>query len=129
MSSRNKRKLDFDPNASDPDDSDYDATERRNTPQKRRRPPPGSAKKQKSKRPRRAYAGSDIEDDDQIESDDSFTGRSEESAVEINPTTGRSVRRAGKQISRYTWQDSRHCRYPSQQSYLSRPRTAHCCPL
>ncbi|KAH7127003.1 ATPase family AAA domain-containing protein 2 [Dendryphion nanum] len=102
MSSHNKRKLDFDPNASDPDDSDYDATERRQTPQKRRnRPPPGSSKKKAPKRARRAYRGSDVDDDDAIESDDSFTDRSEESEVEINPTTGRSVRRTTKKQIKY----------------------------
>ena len=102
MSSRAKRKFDIDPNASDPDDFDYDDSERRATaPQRRRhRGTPGS-KKRPSKRQRRAYGGSDIDDDDEIESDDSFTERSESEEPEINPATGRSVRRATKKQITY----------------------------
>ncbi|KAF1841747.1 ATPase family AAA domain-containing protein 2 [Cucurbitaria berberidis CBS 394.84] len=102
MSSRAKRKLDTDPNASDPEDYDYDDSERRAPPQRRRhhRETPGS-KKRPSKRQRRAYGGSDIDDDDQIESDDSFTERSESEEPEINPATGRSVRRATKKQITY----------------------------
>ncbi|CAO2657381.1 Nn.00g035070.m01.CDS01 [Neocucurbitaria sp. VM-36] len=101
MSSRTKRKFDIDPNASDPEDFDYDDSERRAPPQRRRnRDTPGS-KKRPSKRQRRAYGGSDIDDDDEIESDDSFTERSESEEPEINPATGRSVRRATKKQITY----------------------------
>jgi hypothetical protein len=104
MSSRTKRKLEaFDPNASDPDDSDYDNTERRGTPQRRRRhrSAPGS-KKKGSKRQRRIYNGSDVDnDDDEIVSDDSFTERSSSEEIEINPSTGRSVRQAAKKEIKY----------------------------
>lgn len=101
MSSRAKRKFDIDPNASDPDDYDYDDSERRAAPQRRRNRHTPGAKKKPSKRQRRAYGGSDIDDDDEIESDDSFTERSESEEPEINPATGRSVRRATKKQIKY----------------------------
>ncbi|KAH4822872.1 hypothetical protein HBH61_006270 [Parastagonospora nodorum] len=100
MSSRIKRKFDIDPNASDPDDYDYDATERP-APQRRRNPSTPGAKKKGSKRQRRVYGGSDVDDDDEIVSDDSFTDRSESEEPEINPATGRSVRRATKKQIKY----------------------------
>lgn len=101
MSSRAKRKFDIDPNASDPDDFDYDDSERRAPPQRRRNRGTPGAKKKPSKRQRRAYGGSDIDDDDDIESEDSFTERSESEEPEINPATGRSVRRATKKQIKY----------------------------
>ena len=102
MSSRPKRKFDIDPNASDPDDYYYDASERA-PPQRRRNRATGTpgAKKKSSKRQRRAYGGSDVDDDDEIVSDDSFTDRSESEEPEINPATGRSVRRATKKQITY----------------------------
>jgi hypothetical protein len=101
MSSRAKRKFDIDPNASDPDDFDYDDSERRAAPQRRRNRSTPATKKKSSKRQRRVYSGSDIDDDDEIESDDSFTERSESEEPEINPATGRSVRRATKKQIKY----------------------------
>jgi len=92
MSSRGKRKFDIDPNASDPDDYDYDDADRRAAPQRRRHQRTPGAKKRPPKRPRRAYGGSDIDDDDEFASDDSFTERSESEPPEINPATGRSTR-------------------------------------
>jgi hypothetical protein len=100
MSSRAKRKFDIDPNASDPDDYDYDASERPPPQRRRHRGTPG-AKKKSTKRQRRAYGGSDVDDDDEIVSDDSFTDRSESEEPEINPATGRSVRRATKKQIKY----------------------------
>jgi len=100
MSSRAKRKFDIDPNASDPDDYDYDASERAPPQRRRNRGTPG-AKKKAPKRQRRAYGGSDVDDDDEIVSDDSFTDRSESEEPEINPATGRSVRRATKKQIKY----------------------------
>lgn len=50
MSSRAKRKFDIDPNASDPDDYDYDDSERRAAPQRRRNRHTPGAKKKPSKR-------------------------------------------------------------------------------
>ncbi|KAI2477688.1 ATPase family AAA domain-containing protein 2 [Pyrenophora tritici-repentis] len=101
MSSRAKRKFDIDPNASDPEDFDYDDSEKRAAPQRRRHKGTPGAKKKPSKRQRRAYGGSDIDDDDEIESDGSFTERSESEEPEINPATGRSVRRATKKQIKY----------------------------
>ncbi|ORY19717.1 hypothetical protein BCR34DRAFT_595178 [Clohesyomyces aquaticus] len=105
MSSRAKRKLEqFDPNASDPEDLDYDAAERAPPPRRRNRHTPGGGKKRSSKRPRRRYRGSDsdvVDDDDEIVSDDSFTERSSDEEPEINPTTGRAVRRAVKKEIKY----------------------------
>ncbi|KAF2030362.1 AAA-domain-containing protein [Setomelanomma holmii] len=100
MSSRAKRKFDIDPNASDPDDDDYDASERAPPQRRRNRGTPGT-KKKAPKRQRRAYGGSDVDDDDEIVSDDSFTDRSESEEPEINPATGRSVRRATKKQIKY----------------------------
>lgn len=100
MSSRAKRKFDIDPNASDPDDYDYDASERAPPQRRRNRGTPGT-KKKGPKRQRRAYRGSDVDDDDEIVSDDSFTDRSESEEPEINPATGRSVRRATKKQIKY----------------------------
>lgn len=101
MSSRAKRKFDIDPNASDPDDYDYDDSEKRAAPQRRRTRHTPGAKKKSSKRQRRAYGGSDIDEDDEIESEDSFSERSESEEPEINPATGRSVRRATKKQIKY----------------------------
>lgn len=108
MSGRTKRKFDIDPNASDPADSDYDDVEVRAAPQRRRQRGTSAAasKKRPSKRQRRAYNGSDIDDDDEIESDDSFTERSESEEPEINPATGRSVRRATKKQITYEESDA-----------------------
>jgi hypothetical protein len=100
MSSRGKRKHD-DPNASDPEDYDYDESERVAAPQRRRKRVTPSDKKRGPKRQRRAYGGSDVDEDDEIVSDDSFTERSESEEPEINPTTGRSVRRATKKQIKY----------------------------
>jgi hypothetical protein len=104
MSSRAKRKFDIDPNASDPEDFDYDASERPPPQRRRNRGTPG-AKKRAPKRQRRAYGGSDVDDDDEIVSDDSFTDRSESEEPEINPATGRSVRRATKKQVTYEESD------------------------
>lgn len=101
MSSRAKRKFDIDPNASDPEDFDYDDAEQRTAPPRRRNRGTPSAKKNPSKRQRREYNGSDIDDDEVIASDDSFTDRSESEEPEINPATGRSVRRATKKEIKY----------------------------
>ncbi|KAF1965102.1 AAA-domain-containing protein [Bimuria novae-zelandiae CBS 107.79] len=102
MSSRSKRKLEhFDPNASDPDDHDWDATERPSPQRRRKRHTSGAPRKKSSKRQRRGYSGSDVDDDDEIVSDNSFTDRSSSEEVEINPTTGRSVRRATKKQIKY----------------------------
>jgi len=106
MSSRGKRKFDIDPNASDPDDYDYDDAERRAAPQRRRHQRTPGAKKRPPKRPRRAYGGSDIDDDDEFASDDSFTERSESEPPEINPATGRSVRRTTKKQITYEESDA-----------------------
>ena len=102
MSSRAKRKPEhFDPNASDPDDHDWDAAERPSPQRRRKRHTSGAPKKKGAKRQRRAYGGSDVDDDDEIVSDDSFTERSSSEEVEINPATGRSVRRAAKKVIKY----------------------------
>ena len=117
MSSRHKRKLeDFDPNKSDSDDLDYDASAA-----PRARPSGGSrsARKHKrsggasksSKRRRQTYGGSDddIEDEsDELDSDDeevSFDDDSEEEEVELNPRTGRGVRSVAKKAVKYEESD------------------------
>ncbi|KAF2192744.1 AAA-domain-containing protein [Zopfia rhizophila CBS 207.26] len=100
MSSRGKRKHGFDPNASDPDDLDWDAAEAAQP--QRRRNRHSSAKRKTPKRARRGYAGSDVDnDDDSIVDDDSFTERSSEDELEFNPSTGRSIRQATKKNIKY----------------------------
>jgi hypothetical protein len=103
MTSRGKKKLEFfDPNASDPEDLDWDAAERPSPPKRRKRPTSSAGGRKSSKRQRRAYNGSDVDDDeDEIETDNSFTDRSSSEEVEINPSTGRSVRRATKKQIKY----------------------------
>ncbi|KAL5402642.1 hypothetical protein PMIN06_000523 [Paraphaeosphaeria minitans] len=102
MSSRSKRKLEhFDPNASDPEDEDWDASARPSPQRRKKRHTSGAPRKKASKRPRRGYTGSDVDDDDAIVSDDAFTDRSSSEEVEINPNTGRSVRRATKKQIKY----------------------------
>lgn len=105
-----KRRLeDFDPNQSDPDDLDFN-NEAPSSPQRRR-----PSKKQKSsqhrtpqkKRPRRQYASdSDIVDDEDDISEKEFTESSEEEEVEVNPSTGRAVRRATKKEITYEESDA-----------------------
>lgn len=109
MSNRNKRKLeDFDPNASDPNDSDFDVKAARPSPQRRRpRNRAAGSSKKTPKRQRREYRGSDVDDDDdEIVSDDSFTERSSSEEIEVNPTTGRSVRRAAQRPVKYEESDA-----------------------
>lgn len=106
MSSRAKRKLDFDPNASDPNDSDFDDTERPAPQRRQRNRARTGAKSKGNKRQRRTYAGSDVDDDDDdIVSDNSFTERSSSEEIEINPATGRSVRRAARKEIKYEESD------------------------
>ncbi|KAJ4286269.1 TAT-binding protein-like protein 7, AAA ATPase [Kalmusia sp. IMI 367209] len=106
MSNRTKRKLEnFDPNASDPEDLDWDAADRPSPQRRRKRHTSGAPRKKSAKRQRRGYSGSDVDDDDEIVSDDSFTERSSSEEVEINPATGRSVRRATKKQVKYEESD------------------------
>jgi len=125
MSSRTKRKLDnFDPNASDPEDLDYDAVERPSPHRRRKRHASGGARKKGSKRQRRIYNGSDVDDDDEeIVSDDSFTERSSSEEVEINPNTGRGVRRATKKQIKYEESEEEEIEdTPSESDISSAPR-------
>ena len=98
-----KRKLEaFDPNKSDSNDTDFDPTEDR---------PRKSAKKSGSKRPsggvrkRPRYRGSDVEDDEDVDSllEDSYSESAEEEDedVEMNEKTGRAVRKAAKKSVNY----------------------------
>ncbi|KAL1656930.1 TAT-binding protein-like protein 7, AAA ATPase [Didymella pomorum] len=105
MSNRTKRKFDLDPTASDPEDDDYDDVDRA-PPQRRRANRTPGTKKSGNKRQRRGYGGSDIDDDDEdVIEDDSFTERSESEEPEVNPATGRSVRRATKKQVTYEESD------------------------
>ncbi|CAI6336073.1 unnamed protein product [Periconia digitata] len=102
MSNRTKRKLEnFDPNASDPEDLDWDAAPQRASPQKRRKRPTSAGRRKGAKRQRRGYSGSDVDEDDEILDDDSFTDRTSSEEPEVNPATGRSVRRATKKQITY----------------------------
>ena len=123
MSNRTKRKFDLDPTASDPEDDDYDDVERAPPQRRRANRTPGS-KKKGSKRQRRAYNGSDVDDDDDdIIEDDSFTDRSESEEPEVNPATGRSVRRATKKQVTYEESDEDEIEdTPSESSDDDKPR-------
>jgi hypothetical protein len=104
-----KRRLeDFDPNQSDPNDSDFN-DDAPSSPQRRR-----SSKKKSSqhrtpqkKRSRRNYGtDSDIVDDDDDISEEEFTASEEEEDVELNPNTGRAVRRVTKKTIDYEESDA-----------------------
>ncbi|KAJ4366607.1 TAT-binding protein-like protein 7, AAA ATPase [Ascochyta clinopodiicola] len=124
MSNRTKRKFDIDPTASDPEDDDYDDVERA-PPQRRRANRTPGAKKKGSKRQRRLYNGSDVDDDDDdIIEDDSFTDRSESEEPEVNPATGRSVRRATKKQVTYEESEEDEIEDTPSESDDDRPRAA-----
>lgn len=109
-----KRKLeDFDPNASDPNDSDFEEQAVRSSAHRRK---PTSQKKanraisrahRRDKRRRRANSDdSDIVDDDEDISEDPFTAsEEEEEEPERNPRTGRAVRSAVKKELKYEESD------------------------
>ncbi|KAF2756365.1 AAA-domain-containing protein [Pseudovirgaria hyperparasitica] len=101
MSGRTKRRLeDFDPNASDPNDSDFD--ERAARPQKRSKKVSSSSSKPRRPQRRRTYDSDDIVDDeDDLEMDDSFGSAIEtEEEIETNER-GRAVRKATKKEIKY----------------------------
>lgn len=124
MSNRTKRKFDIDPTASDPEDDDYDDVERA-APQRRRANRTPGAKKKGSKRQRRLYNGSDVDDDDDdIIEDDSFTERSESEEPEVNPATGRSVRRATKKQVTYEESEEDEIEDTPSESEDDKPRAA-----
>jgi hypothetical protein len=107
-----RRLEDFDPNASDPNDSDFSAGAA-SSPRPRR--PATSSHKRKSqahrtpqkKRARRRYGSdSDIVDDEDDIEEEEFTESSEEEApVDLNPRTGRAVRSAAKERKNYEESD------------------------
>ncbi|KAJ4384200.1 TAT-binding protein-like protein 7, AAA ATPase [Didymella sp. IMI 355093] len=122
MSNRTKRKFDLDPTASDPEDDDYDDVDRA-PPQRRRVNRTPGTKKSGNKRQRRVYNGSDIDDDDDdIIEDDSFTERSESEEPEVNPATGRSVRRATKKQVTYEESDEDEIEGTASDSEDEKPR-------
>ncbi|KAJ4343865.1 TAT-binding protein-like protein 7, AAA ATPase [Didymella glomerata] len=124
MSNRTKRKFDLDPTASDPEDDDYDDVDRA-PPQRRRANRTPGTKKPGNKRQRRGYGGSDIDDDDEdVIEDDSFTERSESEEPEVNPATGRSVRRATKKQVTYEESDEDEIEDTASDSEDDKPRKA-----
>lgn len=124
MSNRTKRKFDIDPTASDPEDDDYDDAERAPAQRRRANHTPGT-KKHGSKRQRRIYNGSDIDDDDEdLIEDDSFTERSESAEPEVNPTTGRTVRRATKKQVTYEESDEDEIEDTPSESDDEKPRAS-----
>jgi SpoVK/Ycf46/Vps4 family AAA+-type ATPase len=111
MAARHKRKLEaFDPNKSDSDDSDYDATSapapRSAKPSRRHKP---TSTRKPTKRRRETYGDSDddVEQDGDDISDEegSFDEESEEEELEVNPRTGRGVRSAAKKEVKYEESD------------------------
>jgi SpoVK/Ycf46/Vps4 family AAA+-type ATPase len=99
-----KRKLDtFDPNKSDSADTDFDPTEAA--------APRKSAKKSRSQgkrssggpRKKTKYKGSDVSEDEDDDSllEGSFSEPEEEEDFEMNPSTGRAVRKAAKKSVNY----------------------------
>lgn len=106
MSTRKRDLFDFDPNASDPEDEDYDnKAERSSRPSRRSRPSKGSSHRP-TKRPRQRYNSSDIEDDEDQVSEESWTNESEDDGPrELNPRTGRPLRRVAKTHATYEESD------------------------
>lgn len=109
-----KRKLeDFDPNASDPNDSDFEeqavrpaTTKRKPTSQKKANRSIFRGHRRDKKRRRANSTGSDIVDDDEDISEDPFTeSEEEEEEPERNPRTGRAVRSAVKKEVKYEESD------------------------
>jgi len=106
MGTRKRDLFDFDPNASDPEDEDYDnKADRSSRPSRRSRPSKGSSHRP-TKRQRQRYNSSDIEDDEDEVSQQSWTNESEEDGPsELNPRTGRPLRRAAKTHATYEESD------------------------
>jgi ATPase family AAA domain-containing protein 2 len=106
MATRKRDLFDFDPNASDPEDEDYDnKAERSSRPSRRSRPSKGSSHRP-AKRQRQRYNSSDIEDDELEVSEESWTNESEDDGPsELNPRTGRPLRRAAKTHATYEESD------------------------
>lgn len=103
--SRSARMEDFDPNASDPNDSDFE--EKPSSPP--RRPSKKSkkstpARRRNQKRSRRTYSDDDIVDDDEDISEDSYASASNDSEAdqptEVN-ASGRPARSAAKKQIKY----------------------------
>lgn len=99
MPAKNRKLELFDPNKSDSNDDDFSPTEAppRRSPKKSRSQP------QKKGGPRRKnkYKDSDIDEDDESISEDSFLEESEEEDFEMNEKTGRAVRKAAKKAVTY----------------------------
>jgi SpoVK/Ycf46/Vps4 family AAA+-type ATPase len=106
-----KRKLeDFDPNASDPNDSDFEETSHSAPRSNRRRSQKHSKSSSsrpaaKKQRRRRGSDSDDIVDDEEEISQESFSESSSEEEPEINPATGRAVRTATKKQITYEESD------------------------
>jgi hypothetical protein len=101
---------DFDPNASDPNDSDFEAGA--SSPRPRRSNPSHKRKKSQhrtpqKKRPRARYGSdSDIVDDEEEIEEEEFTESSDDGGpVEINTRTGRAVRSAARERKNYEESD------------------------
>ncbi len=106
-----KRKLEnFDPNKSDSNDDDYDATEER--PKRSRKSIKSKNHKSKSEsksKKRSKYHGSDVEDDDDDITEDSLLedmGDSEEDEEPEKTETGRPLRKARKAVAEYKEEES-----------------------
>jgi len=130
MGTRKRDLFDFDPNASDPEDEDYDnKAERPSRPSRRSRPSKGSSHRP-TKRQRQRYNSSDIENDDEEVSEESWTNESEEDGPsELNPRTGRPLRRAAKTHATYEESDEDEIQdtvEPSEEDELKpTPRKKH----
>jgi len=106
MGTRKRDLFDFDPNASDPEDEDYDNKAVRSSRPSRRSQPSKGSSHRPTKRQRQRYNSSDVEDDDGEVSQESWTNESEEDGPsELNPRTGRPLRRAAKTHATYEESD------------------------
>ena len=106
MPGRGKRGLDLDPLKSDSDDSDYDAVPSRSRGTKASKP---SRSKPARKRQRTTYGGDASEDISESElSQDSFEddAPADEPEPEVNPLTGRPLRKARQTRTKYEESDS-----------------------
>lgn len=105
MPSAKRRHEVFDPNKSDSDDVDFapESSRPRKSAKKSRSSTKKTAPARSKSRKRSGYAGSDVSEDfDDDESEDSLANSTEgEEEVEMNPATGRRVRKASNKTVKY----------------------------
>ncbi|KAF2858519.1 AAA-domain-containing protein [Piedraia hortae CBS 480.64] len=127
MVNRAKRKIDdFDPNASDPEDLDFDeAAVSPARPSGWGKPKKKAASRRPTKKRRQTYADSEGEvEADSVESSDDLSFSDSSAEVEINPRTGRSVRSTTKKPVRYNESSDAEVPQGRAKSAMKKPATS-----